>query len=166
MPKRIIWELLCWRVAFWEERKKKKISFSGLLYIMLVKIIVSVSLWRSKSDDHGIQGCWSRRTRRVPRAIHRAALAHQWPPGGSWAFGVVCCWLCVHISIQRVALEPVRGLLVEFYRDPTTSCQREPWSEAPAGFRVILGALFWKEIKGGEGSRSQVQSCCGCSGKS
>lgn len=66
----------------------------------------------------------------------------------------------MHVSVQRVALEPVRGLLVEFYWDPATSCGREPWSEAPAGFRVILRSPFWKEIKGGEGSRSQVQSCC------
>lgn len=69
----------------------------------------------------------------------------------------------MHVSVQCVALEPARGLLVEFYGHPVTSVQRKPWSEAHAVFRVVLRSPFWKEIKRGEASSSQVQSCCGCS---
>lgn len=69
----------------------------------------------------------------------------------------------MHVSVQCVALEPARGLLVEFYGHPVTSFQRKPWSEAHAVFRVVLISPVWKEIKGGEASSSQVQSCCGCS---
>lgn len=65
------------------------------------------------------------------------------------------------VSVQCVALEPARGLLVEFYGHPVTSFQRKPWSEAHAVFRVVLMSPVWKEIKGGEASSSQVQSCRG-----
>lgn len=53
------------------------------------------------------------------------------------------------VSVQCVALEPARGLLVEFYGHPVTSFQRKPWSEAHAVFRVVLMSPVWKEIKGG-----------------
>lgn len=56
----------------------------------------------------------------------------------------------MHVSVQCVALEPARGLLVEFYGHPVTSFQRKPWSEAHAVFRVVLISPVWKEIKGGE----------------
>lgn len=40
-----------------------------------------------------------------------------------------------------------------------TSFLREPFSEARADFGIILGSLFWKEIKGGKNTSSKVQSC-------
>lgn len=116
---------------------------------------------------------------RVPRAFPEPWLLYPGPLGGSRAFGIFCSWLCLPVSVQCVALEPVRGLLVESFIVITwpvvrenrglklmlilESYSREPFLEGDKRQKEyqqpgsVLMWMLWKMISGSVGPSKGIR---------